>query len=1167
MTKAPRRPQALRRKDKQQKILDIVQHDGKHNYSDVRNLKAYSVEDLTRVIGRLGRDDVEESTILRNLYPRRLADLGRGQTLPKARSLETEMLWLTSLCVARSDDINQFLDNKKQFEDRLLNGSFLDADRVLKEHEDRFGCSLWLIESKFAVAQLRGGFQENRSLLADIRQECDNDFLAILCQFLSERAEDDVSRNHLRYELNAFSDAQMSMARESKLEKTAQQFVDFVRARMDFHSQASSIDIHSFLYVAGFFSLVDQYLALVQSIQHQFAFSSVCVTKILSTRGLDAITESKLHFMQTLATGYLPALAKTWNGGELVKLIELYTAGEYFEVRNQAIDAIKKHPSRFEHYELLVRSSLYLGQRTLNVDGLGSIAAQIANLVFDALARTESSAYSLHRLMKEGLRISSSQFADQTIAFFLENRMPSEAMSAGTLGLINVSSLTPRLATGIKDRFKGREILNYLGQRGAPLTASLFRAIADGTIVEEDNDDLKVIPQQRVAKYKGQYLEKSSDFSGAIREYNRIWEDPTSPAFQQSDALGGLFRCLMSLGEFDQCASVVVEGALRSTGLLLNVQLSNLLKALKLLPPGNLNQIVDRSLVFWIAATFDYRLWEDDQVFDIAEDLFIKLNLVMPGDLIEQETDLDETKLRRFLECICVPSVICSWPSFANTGTEGVENDRIRILEHLRSNFLDAQESYSAEIAEIRRQQAIRRGIRHIDETKIFINVEGIRESLDDNFREKHQRLVKLADLPLERLRRGIVSLGMDGVEGLDRVIILAKSGDDGLKVFSELFDQVRTRYIASDEHGLDSYIGMQIRHGTMTNQLRAIFERHNLVTEESDGRYSSNHYWLTTSVPMSDESKQFVDQHFMEFSQTIDAINEEVRTKWVQVNVEHELPSALFDYRFDQDDLSKLYASLETFEPIEAFLDAIFDSLTQRTEVNLKNARNKIEGELERRYTSLVDNLEQEVEHHLSPSDRQKFRRSIEECRTELHETCKRVSSWFRLSTEQDFYDFEFEEAVRAASDIVSSFPNFLESPKISVRCSHKFGGGSFRSFINMLYILLENVAKHAAPSSEEVSIDAVEENGALRLTVTNPLSDQTDIKLLREKVDSIERAKSFREFREAIRSEGKSGFPKLLKILDVDLRQTEPRIEFSVDEAERRFSVSVTVNIGDLP
>jgi hypothetical protein len=117
------------------------------------------------------------------------------------------------------------------------------------------------------------------------------------------------------------------------------------------------------------------------------------------------------------------------------------------------------------------------------------------------------------------------------------------------------------------------------------------------------------------------------------------------------------------------------------------------------------------------------------------------------------------------------------------------------------------------------------------------------------------------------------------------------------------------------------------------------------------------------------------------------------------------------------------------------------------------------------------------------------------------------------------------------------------------------------------MLYILLENVARHAAPFSDEVSITAVESRSILNLTIVNPLAPETDIDILRTKVNSIEQAKSFRDFREAIRTEGKSGFPKLLKILDVDLRQKEPRIKFSVDETARLFTVSVSVNIEDLP
>jgi hypothetical protein len=1167
VSKVPKRTKSLRRRDRQQKILNIFRKDGQLYFSDVCELKAQPINDLKIALGRLQASEISNSSILANIFPRDLSSLGRRKLIPMGNTLDQEVLWLAAICTSLSSEINEFLHQKRRFEKLLFGSDFAGASDVLDSVEHRFGLSLWLLESKFAVVQLRGGFPENRSLLADIRQNCDNDFLLVICQFLSQRAEEDVSRNHLNLELQTFHDVHLPYAAKTNEENAFRQLVDFVRARVDFHGQASNINLQNFLHIASLFSLIDQYLALAQVLQYQFVFDENSAKRALCYSDFEKLEDTKLILMKTFLDGRASAKALDLAGTALNKTIEFYTRGNYNEVQKRSIDAIKADASSLENYELLVKSSLYLQNFVPTSWGLNALATRILALVHDALARTQSSAQSLLQLMNEGLRVSSSNFADQTIAFFYENRVSHNVTGFRKLSFINVATLTPRIVEGLSDRSEVNKLLQVFDRAGQTTTALLFRSTCDGKIVATTSTLSSCIPETRLSKFRGVYLESQQKYDEAIAQYHQVWNNLSIPAYQQSDVLGGLYRCLMALNAYDRCASIIVDGAIRNPGLLINVQLYDLLSKLKDLPSGDPNQIVNRALVFWIAATFDYRLWEDDQVYDIAEDLFIRLNLVMPSDVVYSELDVPVDKFRCFLQYICVPSVLCSWPAFSETGTEGVESERIKILEYLRNQIPEDQESFSNEIAEIRRNQAIRRGIRHIDETKIFVNVDGIRDSLDDTFKEKYNRLLKIVNLPHERLRRVIVALKTEGMPGGDRFVLLTKSADDGLKVFIELFETLKTRYLASDEHGLDSYIGMQIRHGTMTNQLRAIFERHNLVTEESEGTYASNNYWLSQITNLDTTTAAIIDTQFQSFSLAVDQINEEVRTKWIQISSKQEPESALFDYYFNETFLSQLYASIEAFEPMDSFVDLIFDALTKRTELNLSGARHRIEGELEERFVKLIDALESRVEGHLSSSLIQRFRRSIEECRTDTHETCKKVASWFRLSTQHDFYDFDFEEAVRAAVDIVSSFPNFLRGPHIRIECKHKFSGGSFRSFINMLYILLENVARHAAPFSDEVSITAVESRSILNLTIVNPLAPETDIDILRTKVNSIEQAKSFRDFREAIRTEGKSGFPKLLKILDVDLRQKEPRIKFSVDETARLFTVSVSVNIEDLP
>jgi hypothetical protein len=58
------------------------------------------------------------------------------------------------------------------------------------------------------------------------------------------------------------------------------------------------------------------------------------------------------------------------------------------------------------------------------------------------------------------------------------------------------------------------------------------------------------------------------------------------------------------------------------------------------------------------------------------------------------------------------------------------------------------------------------------------------------------------------------------------------------------MFLFVRDNFVSNNEFGLDAYLSTRIRHGTLPNHIRSVFEIYNLVTAQTDGNYANNDFW-----------------------------------------------------------------------------------------------------------------------------------------------------------------------------------------------------------------------------------------------------------------------------------------------------------------------------------
>ena len=213
-----------------------------------------------------------------------------------------------------------------------------------------------------------------------------------------------------------------------------------------------------------------------------------------------------------------------------------------------------------------------------------------------------------------------------------------------------------------------------------------------------------------------------------------------------------------------------------------------------------------------------------------------------PHELLEIQNQFDIDQLIYFLKHIAKQEIYYS--SYMFETQDELDNERIEICLALAKIDSDNAKEYRDEISEISRNLLIRQGIKQIDESKIYVDVKGVRESLEKDLRESFSRSLNLLNLSLDQIKKlddttdNVIVPYYGKVRSSNKI----EFSEENIKItsysrfkqFIEMFHKIRDKFIASNEFGIDTYLSMRIRHGTLLGETRSVYENYQLITKKN---------------------------------------------------------------------------------------------------------------------------------------------------------------------------------------------------------------------------------------------------------------------------------------------------------------------------------------------
>ncbi|MGO9378999.1 MAG: hypothetical protein ACLP29_10680 [Dissulfurispiraceae bacterium] len=652
-------------------------------------------------------------------------------------NLQRDLDWMSLSVVRYAKDISSFIKQTVSFQKAFLLGSYDLAYSILDSIISDFGISLWAIDKRFLLAEYAYGLESNKTLLTQIVSDDHND---VILQFLAEH---------------------MSMRCEAKLSdetyrlrvlRTLDGYDKFYKLMNYCRYRLGSLDIYlthiatHVTYYEGLSPIIDRYLTFVTILQSCAVANSECYN-IAShiIRRVDGLIQD--FRMDALVQFFIPERQQLWTSvaTDMLAILDNYTEGDYESSATASNQLLIENPEIYELYYIYIRSLDHLGQPFTQVFPKESAAASILEHSNVVIKGEKSSRTSSDCLSKLSLSLWRDPLAYGLFDFYAKESLPSPEKRFHRLALLNASPLNPRFATIYGDPDKAQKFLVQLSRSvGDGSTVSLIRGITVTSHSEQYFEFPQSIPEIRRQIYSAELHENAGRSQYAISILKplltKITEGNQPGNVHARDRVTlALFRCYLDTNQLAECTDMVVSSFLQNELSTRKLSLNLLVEAIDETSHPDVMRKITYPILYSIVNTKARAVY-------VAYDNFLSsLGLHRPTQLFDIQDQFCPKELNEFLSKVCTIDVLAC--SYHFTGTKDLDTERIRICQFLSERDSANLKTYSNEISTITSRSLIRKGMRQIDVSKIYVYESGVRTAGRKLFEESFARYRELASM------------------------------------------------------------------------------------------------------------------------------------------------------------------------------------------------------------------------------------------------------------------------------------------------------------------------------------------------------------------------------------------------------------------------------------
>ena len=648
---------------------------------------------------------------------------------------------------------------------------------------------------------------------------------------------------------------------------------------------------------------------------------------------------------------------------------------------------------------------------------------------------------------------------------------------------------------------------------------------------------LKILPDTVRQEIATRLPTLSNDLSQADLGWNSV-----KSARVRNDKLRLQLNALLERDELDTAFVAIVDAYIRQP---LIVRMLPIRRAVSLASDARLSSMKD---VLSIAIVFDLYLRNigDERRYvreDAYEDVLALHHCQRPSELKLGTTANTGSSMMYFLRFICTPEIMHSSAEFRSS--KELQEERLKVLELLRTQDPVNAAAYETEVRDITREQVVQQGLLHVERSKFAINTQPLRRWAEKNIKESFLR------------SRDLIAAGQMNVQHNTGEVaeILSIPINEVKEINREALTRFLEEAYSNSFYGLDSYLSMRARHGSFSGHVRAVFEEEQIVTSRNGktGDYKRNESWLQ-SIPADSHTLDAIDDELRTFARRFDHIVKRFSDDKLQV-LSRDKSHGLFT--FSITDLDSVLLAQATVPPssydryVSECLSVFWDNVGTST----KHVRAALDGELK----PDLDRVSAELLASL-----QKFRavgaeledliNAVRRAKTNLHLCFDTLREWFQVPNALPDRVYTMDEVIDISLKQVKKLhPEF--EPNVTRTVNYPLGILELPRFSDIFFIIFENIQRHAGVGdAPDVCIRAAHENGRLELAVDNQIESWEGIE---ERLQLLRGIIAEGKFQTVVSSEGGTGLVKLWNTINTGAAT----LQFYA--AHDRFSVELSIPV----
>lgn len=1072
-------------------------------------------------------------TLKSHPYFKSINDIYLKEPFSFTKDFKKEFKWVANILENYFEEINSFLELKNQFEAHIILNEFDNALTVTKEVENLFGISLWSIEANLIIEEKVNGSESNWNLLTKYLNEINNSIYEFTINASSKRIETKLSYESF---LNQFQNDIDSINADGIIEDFFV-FKNFNIANYEY----KYTDLEGVIYVSNIFSVIDQYLILIDVILYNIAesqhYDKLFLSFIKEAKNKIVNDVRIINIYNIINDKKEIILAK--NNGEIFECLNLYYSGNFEIAFEKAKLGILKYPTEYEFYQVYCKSLINLNLSFISLDSSETIN-NILTETYNLLTFKKNEEDSWKKQLKNSLFFMNTNFGKQIFGLLAEiegksNKNYIVGFLSSSYNSQNNISLTERIdkiAVNFKELMENHCFKIQLYKNGhdvhfdnkiseSDLQTTMFNAIKNNKL-KNHTEVINILNTQIDLDKNSYYYERK-----IYLLYNSFLN------------LKLLNESLVLFGNIFFDNSII-------TRKLSHIDLYNEIKASY--TKDNFISLIEYPILFSLIVK-EYDLYE-------AYDDFISSFEIFSFDEIEINSFIEIHSLEKtiyFLNNVVTIDTLKYSTEYRSIND--VEEDRVKILNILISIDSINKLNYEKEINEIYRINSVRKVLKEVDEGRLYIDVTSLKEVQNKKFKDDFKRF---KEIETSSSFKNLIGFNTSNTKNWEKALtekneINEKYNSADYLAFKSIYLESRENFLFSKEYGLDSCLSTRIRHGALKNHIRSVFEKLDLVTSKLKDKYRDNEKWKSQLATIP-ETNQSVQVQLKQFSKEIDDYSSFIVENLIQIETEKsfERKSGLFQYYTNDELLYSFYLEHQKyFDSIESTIEIILNNLVNYTLINLqKTIVDAFTKDISSQFHNIIENSVSQLRYLNLPSDCDLIT-NFSKSNTEIQNELEYLSEWFYLNTTSSSSLLSIETIINASLNLTNRInPLYNLEPKINIK--DIFAG--YSNLIFVFNIMFKNVIEHSKLNSEKInleidsSIDNI--NNYVLIKFSHNLNSNFDYSTNKIKLEAIKNNWNNHEDIDRSNKEGESGYDKIKRILLYEALAKTDKFDYAISK-----------------